>query len=1125
MKRNAILLIKMLSKFTFYGCLIQCILYGALLAEDSRAQTSAHDIKVSIQLDNNKLADAFARIERQTDLRFFYDNSKINLDAKVTTGKQEQSLAELLVDISRQTNLKFRKVNQDITVSNLDRHEKEADRFVSLAITVNGQVKDKEGEALPGVNVLIKGSSVGTVTDIDGMYSLSVPSDDDVLVFSSIGYSTQEVPVNGRSVIDISMSEDIQSLNEIVVVGFGEQKKVNLTGSVATVDGETLTRRPVTNSASMLQGQVPGLRIVQNSGEPGNEGLSVRIRGQGTFSSAGSNPLVLIDGVEGNLADLDPNNIENVSVLKDAASASIYGSRAANGVILVTTKKGKEGRFNVEYNGNFAMHTPTKLFDLITNSVEYMELWNEAKLNNGISDGLYSQQEMDLYRNATDRALYPNADWLDIVFNPAPTQTHHVSFNGGAGGTHYNVAFGYVNQEGVMKGFDYKRYNVQMNLGSQINNSIKFGANLALKKGDRSAPRQGSTDHFLATMSQAPTYLPKLPDGRYTYKAYDFEYNNKNPVAIQENDVLRKTIDYTVNVQGWADVNFTESLNWYTKAAIVGSFDKWKDWRPSVPLYNYRTGEYATDLDVGGTGLIVQDEQNIYTNIFSYLRFQKELGAGHMLNAQVGYSQEFNQYQFLYGFRKDFTGNTLRELDAGSPAVQNANGTTTEWALRSFFGRLGYNFKERYLVEFNMRYDGTSRLYKDTRWGAFPSVSAGWRVSEEEFVNDAGLTWLDDLKIRGSYGELGNQNIGDYPYQDILSLTGNYPFDNANLSSGAAPTSLANQNIRWETTRITDIGLDLTVFKSLSVTLDWYKKKTTDILRSSQVTAIVGLGAPIVNNGTMENTGIELNIRYRNQIRSGALNGLSYNAGFYIDRFKNELTEFGEREIGGTTIKEEGRPWDTFYMLEWIGIFQNQAEVDAAPKQFNDNTEPGDLIFKDQNGDNVVNDDDRIPMDGQYPNFEYALNFNSSWKGFDISFFFQGVDGRKVFVNNWGTVPFVQGSPPTTDWRNRWTEDNPSTTMPKIYWGFSAPDKIRRNSSYFLQDASFLRLKNLTIGYALPSSLIERIKLQKLRVYVSGDNLVTISDYPGLDPERSGSGAFVNYPQNKIFSLGLNVQF
>lgn len=992
-------------------------------------------------------------------------------------------------------------------------------------ITVSGTITEVGTDMpIPGANILEKGTTNGVMTDFDGNYTIEIPSNA-TLVVSYIGFATQEIAVSGRSNINIALELETATLDEVVVVGYGTQKKVNLTGAVSSVDGDDLIRRPVTNSASMLQGQVPGLRVVQNSGEPGNEGLSVRIRGQGTFSGAGSNPLVLIDGVEGNLNSIDPNNIENVSVLKDAASASIYGSRAANGVILVTTKKGKGEGINVEYNLNTSIHTPTKLFDLITNSAEYMELWNEAKINTGITSGLYPQSEIDLYRNATDRVRYPNADWLDIVFDPAFVQKHHLSINGTKGDTNYNLSLGYVDQPGVMMGFDYQRYNIRFNFGSQINDHIKFGTNIALKKGDRSAPRQGSEDLFIATLSQAPTYTPRLPDGRYSYKAYDFEANNKNPVAIVQNNAMRNTIDYNINAQGWVDIHFTDNLNWYTKAAIVGDFTKWKDWRPQVQLYNFHSGEFATNLDVGGSGLTTNDTQNIYTNLFSYLKFEETFANNHHLTAQIGYSQEYNENQYLEGYRRDYAGNNLIELDAGSPAIQNAYGSTYEWALQSFFGRLGYDFKQRYLVEFNLRYDGTSRLHEDTRWGAFPSFSAGWRVSEEPFIKNAGIDWLDNLKIRGSYGELGNQNIGNYPYQDILAFTGNYSFDNSVLSSGAAALALSNRNITWETTKITDIGVDITAFRGLDITLDWYKKSTTDILRGSQLTGIVGLGAPTVNSGTMENTGVELSLQYRNMVQSGFFEGLAYNASFFIDKFKNELVDFGAQEISGTVVNEEGLPWNTYYMLEWDGIFQTQAEIDAAPKQYNDNTEPGDLRFVDQNGDGVVNDDDRTYIDGQYPDFEYSFNFSSSWKNFDFSFFFQGVEGRNIFVKDWGVQPFVQGSPPTTHWRDRWTPENPSTTMPKIYWGFNAPDKISRNSTYYLQDASYLRLKNVTLGYSLPEDVVERLNIKKLRLYVSGDNLLTFTDYFGLDPERAGSGRFLNYPQNKIYSLGVNIIF
>lgn len=993
--------------------------------------------------------------------------------------------------------------------------------------TIIGQViSTSDNLPLPGVTVVLKGTTKGATTDVDGNYSIQVPDEGGALVFSFIGYSTQEIQIGNQSIIDIQFSEDTQGLDEVIVVGYGTQKKINVTGAVSAVDGDVLTSRPVTNASSMLQGRMPGVRVVQNSGQPGDEGLTIQIRGQGTFSGAGSNPLVLIDGVEGNMSDLDPNNIENVSVLKDAASASIYGSRAANGVVLVTTKKGSQGGLKIDYTGNIGIYTPSRMPEFITNSAEYMELWNEAKTNSGITSGLYTQEQIDLYRNATDRNLYPNTDWLDLMFNSAPTQNHHLSFSGGEKLTTYNLSLGYVNQEGVMKGFNYNRYNFRMNIASGLNDRVKFGANLMLKRGEKENPRQGATDMFLSTLSQAPTYGPKLPDGsgRYAFKAYDFESNNKNPVAIVENGVMNNTVDHTVNGQIWTQFELTEGLTWYTKAAVIADFDRSKDWRPAVPLYNYLNGEYMTDLDVGGRGLNAYSSQNIYTNLFSYLAYEKSFNEKHNFNLQIGYSQEYNQFEFLSGYRERFSSNELQEINAGSPAVQSTTGSSNEWAIQSFFGRLGYNYDEKYLLEVNMRYDGTSRLSPDTRWGAFPSFSAGWRVSEESFIADGNVNWLNELKFRGSYGELGNQNIGNYPYQDILVFTGAYPFDNSDLSTGVAQTRLSNSAIKWETTKITDIGMDLAILDGLNITVDWYKKVTSDILRSSQLTGVVGLSPPTINSGVMQNSGLEFSANYRKQIYSGKLQGFTYEVGFYIDRFRNKLVEFGNEEINGIQINREGLPYGSFYMLEQIGIFQTAEEVTSSAKQFNDNTVPGDLKFKDQNNDGVVNDDDRIVIGNPFPKFEYSVNLSASWKGVDFSAFLQGVSNRDIYVNNWGTIPFIQGAPPTVDWRNRWTENNPSTTMPRMYWGWNDAGKSSRASSYYLQDATFLRVKNLVLGYSFPEQLISRIKVSKLRVYFSGDNLFTITQYPGLDPERGGNGNFVNYPQNKIYAFGLQIQ-
>ena len=1078
--------------------------------------------KINLEM-NSTFREVLESLERDFGYHFVLKYDENILDKKVDVKYTNESIEQVLDDLLKDSGLSYKIIDRYIAIT----RDNNGQTGMQQQKTLKGAVKDADGAPLPGVTVVVKGTTFGTITDIDGNYSLTNVPPDATLVFSFVGMHSQEVAIGNKTTLNVTMEEETIGLDEVVAVGYGTQKKVNLTGSVSSVSGEEMLKRPVTNPASMMQGQVPGLQVVQNSGEPGNEEITMRIRGMGTFSSAGSDPLVLIDGVEGKLSDLNPNNIESISVLKDAASASIYGARAANGVILVTTKVGTGGKLNIEYSGNYAVHTYTEMFDLITNSAEYMELWNEAKKNTGLTTGLYSEDQINLYRNATDRIQYPNTDWLDLLFDSAPTQTHNLSFQGGQSGTFYNVSLGYVNQEGIMKGFDYEKFNVRFNLKSQINDKIQFGANVGLKKGKRSQTKQGGNDTFLSAMSQAPTYSPQLPDGsgRWAFKAYDFEYNNKNPMAIIGNGINNKIDDYDVTAQGWIDISLLKSLSWYVKGAVNANFSKGKTFAGEVPLYNYHTFDYMTNLDVGTLGLEVTDEQTIYTTLYSYLKFDQEFNGGHTVNAQIGYSMEENNYEWMTGYRKEFPSNLLRELNAGSESVQSATGSKEEWSLMSFFGRLGYNYKDRYLLELNGRYDGTSRLSSDSRWGFFPSFSAGWRATEEQFVKDMDLYWLNSLKIRGSYGKLGNQNIGLYPYQNILKLTGAYSYDDSSLSTGVAQTALTNKDIEWETTKITDIGLDLTVFDKFSLTFDWYKKRTEDILRIAQVTAVVGLDAPYINSGTMENTGIELSLNYHNSVSSGILNGLEYDLNFNIDHFKNKLVDFGEQEIDNYYLRKEGKEWNSFYMLEWTGIFQSEEEVASSPKQYNDNTLPGDLKYKDQDGDKLINDDDRIPMGGQYPDLEYSFRFNANWKGFDFSFLFQGVEGRKLFVNDWGTIPFVQGTPPTTDWRDRWTESNPSTNMPRVYFGWNAPSKISRNSSWFLQDASYLRLKNLTLGYSLPQSFSQRLGIEKIRFYFSGDNLLTFTDYPGLDPERAESGSMVNYPQNKIYSFGINLKF
>lgn len=1012
-----------------------------------------------------------------------------------------------------------------------DSFSQKTDESVILQQTeVRGSVLDENGQPLPGASIIVSGTTTGAVTDQDGTFLIEVAGPDAILIISFVGYTTQEITVGDQRTIDVSMALSAFGIDEVVSIGYGTMTKANLTGSVSHVSTDALMARPIADATAMLQGRMPGVQVVQNSGAPGDEGLALRIRGQGTYSSAGSNPLVLIDGVSGSLSDLNPNDIESVSVLKDAASAAIYGSRAANGVILVTTKDGSErdGKMVVAYNFNYGIHNPTKLYDLIDNSVEYMEMFNIANENTSPGfDPVYTPEMINQYRNATDRVKYPNANWMDIMHEPAGVQMHNLSVSGG-GKTHYNLSLGYVDQPGVQMGYHNSKYNARLNVGSQVSKRLKVGINIGLKQNKRKQPNGGQTDNFISLLAHAPTALPTLPDGsgRYTGTAYVGEGSNKNQYAVAA-ESSRYQDSYALTSQVYADLEIIEGLHLFAKGAANMSY--WTDshFAPVLMSYYYHEpyGE-QTAIETGRKGLTKGKTQNIYTNVYTYLQYDKHVGR-HNIGVMAGYSQEENNYETLTGYRVDFPKQILQELNAGGQGTQENSGTSNSWALMSGFGRLSYNFDERYLLEVNMRYDGTSRLHQDYRWGFFPSVSGAWRISEESFMESLDPV-LSFAKIRGSWGQLGNQNIGLYPYQALIGYTDNYSYDNASLSTGAAQTSLSNEMISWETTTVLDFGIDFTLFHNLSVSFDWYTKETTDILRNAQVTKEVGLGAPVVNSGAMKNTGIDLDIHYHNRVKSGALGGFGYDLGFTLGHFKNEIVTFGSAEDQGNIILEEGRPWNTNYLLEWIGIFQNQAEIDNSPVQFGGNYTPGDLKYKDQNGDNVIDNDDRIPMeDGVFPAFDYSFSLNFDWKGFDISCFLMGVQGRSIYATSWGITAFEQGAPPTTNWRDAWSPTNPSNELPKLYYGsrHGYATKMAVGSDFYLFNASYFRLKNLQIGYTLPSKWTNKIKIEKVRIYFSGDNLATVSDYPGLDPERAGNGVHVAYPQNKIVSFGINVEF
>lgn len=1012
--------------------------------------------------------------------------------------------------------------------------------FTSLLIaqTANGRVTAGD-IAVVGATVQVKGTQTTTQTDANGKFTINAPTNA-TLIITSVGYGREEIKVANRNTVNIQLQSASQQLGEVIVVGYGTQKKVNVTGSVAFVSGAEINKRIVTSPASLLQGKLPGLTVVENSGEPGNEGISLRIRGSAPFG-AGTEPLVVIDGMPGNLTALNPNDIESISVLKDAASASIYGSRAANGVIVVTTKKGTEGKLQLEYNYNAGLTSPSRVFDMVTNSVEYMQMRNQAALRQGRSASeLYKPEFIDLYRNPTDKAKYGNYDWQNILFNNVTTHNHYVSANGGRGGTRYNLGLGYVDQPGIMSGFEYKKYTTQFGLNSIINKRVSAGLNFNFTYGDRKYPQQGGGEQYLAALTQPPMFGPLASDGSGHYTNTNTSdptglFHNKNPVAVSDN-VRTNDRNYMLTLNSNIKVNVLKNLIWETRGGVNVTFLKRNNFRPLIPQYDYYSGvQTAQNLDVGTVGLLVRDESSLNTILYSQLNYNKKFG-DHAVTLLGGVQQEYTKWENMEGYRRGFLGNQLRELNAGGADGQTVTGGAIDLALRSGYGRFNYDYKEKYLFEANGRYDGSSRFPTGQQWAFYPSVSAGWRMSKESFMKE--INWITELKLRGSWGQLGNQNIGNnglsntnfYPYQDLLSTSLNYsfPIDNSGLATGAArtnlvPADLQGSFLRWETSQIFDLGLDASLFNNkLTITYDLFDKRTIDIIRGAQVARYIGFNAPSINNGTMQNKGWELSVAYNNK-----LGNFTYGATATYQQLTNKLLKFGAPQINSTTINKEGLPYQTFYLLEWAGIFQSQDEIDKSPKQ-QFNPKPGDLKFKDQNNDGKIDADDRIPVSGAYQKFNYSFNLNVGYKNFDFSAFVYGVEGQKQFVQSFGAEPFTQNAAPTKAWRNAWTPENHSNTMPALYIQGYAPVSTPV-STYFLQDASFLRIKSVQLSYNVPQKLSRKAGISEAKIYVAGDNLFVFTNYLDLDPERSpainAGSRLINYPQNKIISVGARVKF
>ncbi|WP_421944083.1 SusC/RagA family TonB-linked outer membrane protein [Pedobacter sp.] len=1002
---------------------------------------------------------------------------------------------------------------------------------------IKGVVTSQTGEAIPGASVKVKGTNTSATTDNNGNYSVSAASGSVTLIFSFVGYSNQEIQVANRNTINVKLAEEQNDLNEVIVVGYGTQKKINLTGAVATVSGATLTERPAPNAANLIQGRITGVQVTQPSGEPGRDNPNFLIRGRSTYGGS-TDPLILIDGVAGSFNNLSPDDIENVTVLKDASSASIYGARAANGVILVTTKKGKRGETVFSYRTNFARHTPTALPDLITNSAQYMEMYNTAAARSGIAFR-YPQADIDLYRNSPNKAQYPDFDNIDYYINPANVMQHNLSISGGTDKSTFNISAGYLDQNAVFEGYKFKRYNALLNYNNNLTKSISVGTIINMTYKDRKEPPFTGENMALLVYAAGPLYGPFLPDGsgRVVSRAYANEGRNRNPqeaYAMGE----QTTKEYNLNAQAYIDIKPFKGFTWSSKVAINYVDEYYKMYQHPYSAYLLQdraagTNEYiANSFGPDILGVTDQYSKVLNPTVYSTITYEKTLGENHNLKALAGFEQLSYKNQNLRGRRINTVAPILEDLTGYSAAGESLYFThprlpslagPSEWGMRSLFGRINYDFKGKYLLEANIRYDGTSKVSPDYRWGVFPSFSAGWLVSEESFLKDK-LSWLSSFKIRGSYGTLGNQDIGTYLYQDNIIINNvNYPFGNGALQQGGVINDFKDVSLRWESTRSIDVGFDLNVKNGLfGATFDWFRRSTFDILARPTVPLSLGLGASTVNDGKMRSQGVELALTHQNKIGE-----FTYGLNALISTAKNKVIEL-RTPAKGSTINEVGLPYSSFYLYEWDGIFQVEdiGNPSVPVHELNRNPKAGDLKMKDVNGDGIVNANDRVVVDGAYPDFNYSFGLNMGYKRFSFSAFFQGVEGIKNRVNNWGIDPFMQGTAPTTKFLNAWTPENRSNTVPALYVAGYSGVAPYTASTYYLQDASYLRLKNVMLGYDVPVGPISKIGIKSLNVYVSADNLFTITKYEGGDPERASStGNLAQYPQTKIFNIGLNVKF
>lgn len=988
-----------------------------------------------------------------------------------------------------------------------------------------GLVKDATGESVIGASVVVKGTTNGTITDFDGNFSLDGIKKGDVIVISYVGYQTQEIKWNG-SPLNVILKEDSKTLSEVVVVGYGTQKKANLSGSVAMVDSKELENRPIQNVSSGLQGLMPGVAITGTNGAPGQDAGKIRVRGIGTLNEAG--PYILVDGIEtGTLSAVDPNDIESISVLKDAASAAIYGSKAANGVVLITTKRGKTGQTKISYSGYLSFQNATNMIERM-GSYEYASLLNQALEAEGMSKR-FNDTELQKFKDGND-PLYPDTDWYDLAYKTGVQHRHNVNINGGSENVKYMASLGYLNQTGILPNAGREQFNARTNLDMKINKRLSARMNLSFIKNDysdaSSAYYGGSSDQIIRQLNLiAPWIVARYDDGTWG------TISDGSPIAWLDSGMKVNRDNYNFSGMAAVDYEIFDGLKLTLQGAYVNNLQNYNYFQKYIK-YNENKESDPSQLD-----------ERFYkwdrTNYDALLNYNKNFGK-HNIKGLLGWHTEKYNYKYQKAVRKKFPNNELTDMNAGDASTQSNEGYTAELAMISWFARINYDFAGKYLLEANIRADASSRFAEGHRWGYFPSFSGAWRISEEAFMESVKDSWLSGLKIRASWGQLGNQdalsgsNNDYYPALNTYNLDSKYAFGGS-LNSGYYQRKYRLETISWEKASTWGVGVDFTLFNKLNGSLDYYNRKTTGIIMDVTVPKEFALDAYKDNVGSMRNSGIEINLSYNTkigQVDFGIAGNFSYNKNEILDLGGGDPNKYLDATDGYSQRNKVGEAMNSYYIYRADGFFNSQEEADAYTAKygnpFGKTFKAGDLRYVDTNKDGKLTADDREYCGSSDPKIIYGFNINAGWKGIDLSLMFNGAAGVKRLFDGYEVYGNFSGDAahPATIWRDAWTPDNHDASMPRIFYDTNSASSSRSvQSDFWLQDTSYLRLKNLQLGYTLPKGWLNSVGVENIRIYYSVENLLTFDKMKiNIDPE-STSQRLSSYPLLRTHAFGVNVTF